>query len=193
MNSYRAELTIWHFIFSVDRQNHMSIAVSLSSHWLHQFLLRLDLQFRMPKPLIILLRHCFRSRGLSSFSSSCTHYDTYSFDNSLFRHLRTSHWSLITRQRMNSPRETLGTLSEEFSRICMLVCLLSENSIYDKRYMLRARATVKIMCRECTVRVLVAEAPIEKEGVVSRFQLWKTQDLLSTWHRFIDSIGPLGR
>ena len=130
MGPYRAGLTIWHSItpaisFSVGRRNHMPIAASLPSHWLHQFLpilLRFGLQSRMPKPLIILLRFrlCLRSR-ISSFPSPCTHYGPYSFDNSLFRHLRTSHWSLITRRPMNPLGGTLGTLGEGFSRICMLV------------------------------------------------------------------------
>ena len=89
MGTYRAGLTIWHstkhsaISFSIGRlrRNHMPIAAFLHSHWLLRILLIL-LRLR----LLLRLHHGLRF----PFSA---HYSIASFDNSLFRHLRTSPWS----------------------------------------------------------------------------------------------------
>ena len=137
MSSYRAELTIWHSIWHsaiffsnivICTLRRCCFLIDHFKFYLFFFASALNVEIIY----FITLSSLFSSRGFSSFSSSCTHYGLYSFDKSLFRHLRTSHWSLITRRSMNSLKETFETLSEEFSRICMLVFTTMKSNLEQK-------------------------------------------------------------
>ena len=129
-------------------------------------------------------------RCLSSFSFSCTHYDIYNFDNNLVKHLRTSHWSFITRQRMNSLKETLETLSEKFFtnlHACLLV--IKEFNLRQKIHATNTRYNQNHVQRMHNQNTRRRSFDWKKRSNVTI----STLNFLSTWHRFIDFIDSLNR
>ena len=110
----------------------------------------------------------------SSFSSTATSASTIICSNIYARVIEASHKRLF--------EELLEELleKEKFSRFSRLACLFSEkNWFYDKRYMLKAHATVKYTRKKCLLKIIVAETSIWKKKIVSRFLSDNTLDI--TW------------
>ena len=170
MGPYRAELTIWHSIsFSVVRRNHMPIAASLPSHWLHRFhlLLRLGPQSRTPKPLI-LLRLCLRLVAFRASPTARTTAPTASTIACSGTYARALEASYLA--DLNTMRGLLETLSEGFHELH--ACFAMGLNLRQRIPAAGTRYSQIHMRKDAQPRYPSPKLRIKRGGIVSRFQAW---------------------